>query len=207
MRVSKDPCVPTDLNTLLTALYVKVDDELGGTRCIGGPPLLSDSELICLAVAHAMSASTPRPAGCATRASTCRACFPYLPQRAGYSKRLRAALPLIKRMIRELAMDSDFWTDTVWITDSTPVPCRTSRPTVREGPRRAGRPTAEVLARAGEAAVRGAGDQEGSPGDRVGQRHPQRTARPGRTRRRPAQRAGMPPCGLLTTSDRDPSAR
>jgi hypothetical protein len=25
-------------------------------------------------------------------------------------------------MIRELAMDSDFWTDTVWITDSTPVP-------------------------------------------------------------------------------------
>jgi hypothetical protein len=28
-------------------------------------------------------------------------------------------------------MDSDFWTDTVWITDSTPVPCGASRPTVQ----------------------------------------------------------------------------
>jgi hypothetical protein len=45
--------------------------------------------------------------------------FPYLPQRPGYHKRLKAALPLLKRMIRELAMDSDFWTDTVWTPDST----------------------------------------------------------------------------------------
>jgi len=57
--------------------------------------------------------------------------FPYLPQRAGYNKRLRAALPLVKRIIRELARDSDFRTDTVWITDSTPVPCGASRPTVQ----------------------------------------------------------------------------
>ncbi|MFD0345369.1 hypothetical protein ACFQ0M_03300 [Kitasatospora aburaviensis] len=49
--------------------------------------------------------------------------FPYLPQKSGYDKRLRAALLLVKRAIRELARDSDFWTDTVWITDSTPVPC------------------------------------------------------------------------------------
>jgi hypothetical protein len=29
--------------------------------------------------------------------------FPYLPQRPGYRKRLKAELPLLKRMIRELA--------------------------------------------------------------------------------------------------------
>ncbi|WP_377273462.1 hypothetical protein [Peterkaempfera sp. SMS 1(5)a] len=47
------------------------------------------------------------------------AVFPYLPQRPGYHKRLKAAVPLLKHMIRELAMDSDFWTDTVWVADST----------------------------------------------------------------------------------------
>ncbi|AOR30392.1 hypothetical protein BFF78_04385 [Streptomyces fodineus] len=57
--------------------------------------------------------------------------FPYLPQRPGCHRRLKAALPLLKRMIRELAMDSDFWTDTVWIADSAPVPCGMSRPTVQ----------------------------------------------------------------------------
>jgi hypothetical protein len=30
-----------------------------------------------------------------------------------------------------LAKDTDFWHDTVWITDSTPVPCGMSRPTVK----------------------------------------------------------------------------
>jgi hypothetical protein len=49
-----DPCVTTDLNTLLTALYVKIDDEIGEARRSGRPPLLSDSELVCLAVAQAL---------------------------------------------------------------------------------------------------------------------------------------------------------
>ncbi|MFF7216152.1 IS982 family transposase, partial [Streptomyces sp. NPDC008238] len=44
----------TDLNTLLTALYVKIDDGFGGTRRTGRPPRLSDSELVCLAVAQAL---------------------------------------------------------------------------------------------------------------------------------------------------------
>src|SRR5690242_7346265 len=47
--------------------------------------------------------------------------FPYLPQKSRCNKRLRAALPLVKRMIRELALDSEFRTETVWITESTPV--------------------------------------------------------------------------------------
>lgn len=55
--------------------------------------------------------------------------FPYIPKDPGYNKRLRAALPLIKRWIRTLAQDTDFWHDRVWLLDSTPVPCGTSRPT------------------------------------------------------------------------------
>ncbi|MFF0729898.1 hypothetical protein [Streptomyces sp. NPDC004134] len=38
----------------MTALYVKIDDEIEGVRWLGRPPLLSDSELICLAVARAL---------------------------------------------------------------------------------------------------------------------------------------------------------
>lgn len=38
-------------------------------------------------------------------------------------------------MIRELAIDSDFWFDNHWITDSTPVPCGMSRPTVQRSNR------------------------------------------------------------------------
>ena len=82
----------TDLNTLLTALYVR-------------------------------STTKSEEPG----ASVDRTC----PNGPGYHKRLKYALPLLKRMIRELAMDSDFCTDTVWIADSTPVPCGMSRATVQ----------------------------------------------------------------------------
>jgi hypothetical protein len=123
--------VTTDLNALLTALYVKINDEIGGTRWLGRPPLLSDSELVCLAVAQALLGYHSEARWLRYAHKHLRGMFPYLPQRAGYNKRLRAALPLVKRMIRELARDSDFWTDGVWITDSTPVPCGMSRPTVQ----------------------------------------------------------------------------
>lgn len=98
---------------------------------MGRPPLLSDSELVCLAVAQALLGHRSEARWLRYASKHLSGMFPYLPQRAGYDKRLRAALPLVKRMIRELARDSDFWTDTVWITDSTPVPCGMSRPTVK----------------------------------------------------------------------------
>jgi hypothetical protein len=56
--------------------------------------------------------------------------FPYLPERPGYNKRLRAALSLVKQAIQALAADTAFWFDNVWITDSTPMECGRSRPTV-----------------------------------------------------------------------------
>jgi hypothetical protein len=123
--------VTTDLDTLLTALYVKVDDQIGGVRCLGRPPLLSDSELVCLAVAQALLGHHCEARWMRYAHKHLHRMFPYLPQRSGYHKRLRAALPLVKRMIRELARDSDFWFDNHLITDSTPVPCGMSRPTAQ----------------------------------------------------------------------------
>jgi hypothetical protein len=42
--------VTTDLNTLLTALYVWIDDHLAPRRRIGRRPRLTDAELLTLAV-------------------------------------------------------------------------------------------------------------------------------------------------------------
>lgn len=121
----------TDIETLITALYVKIDDELVTDRWCGRPPLLSDSELVCLAVAQALLQVHSEARWLRFVGQRLGALFPYRPQRPGYNKRLRAALPLVKRVIRLLARDTDFWMDTVWITDSTPVPCGMSRPTVK----------------------------------------------------------------------------
>jgi hypothetical protein len=110
---------------------MKADDETGGTRWMGTPPPLSVSELVCLAVAQALLGYHSEARWLRHTNKHLSGMFPYLPQRPGYNKRLRSAIPLLKRMIRELAMDSDFWFDNHWIVDSTPVPCGMSRPTVR----------------------------------------------------------------------------
>jgi hypothetical protein len=115
----------------LTALYVKIDDELGGPRWMGRPPVLTDSELVCVAVAQAMLGFTSEAHWLRYARKHLRGLFPYLPQQSGYNKRLRGGLGLVKRVIRMLARSSDFWLDDCWIVDSTPVPCGMSRPTVK----------------------------------------------------------------------------
>jgi Transposase DDE domain len=124
--------VENDLDTLAVALYVKIDDERAGLlRLPGRPPVLSHSELICLAVMQSMLGFHSEARWLRYARAHLRHLFPFLPQQPGYNKRLRAALPQIKTVIRMLARDSGFWEDPVWLADSTPVPCGTSRPTAR----------------------------------------------------------------------------
>lgn len=84
----------TDLNTLLTSLYVRIDDEIGRTRCLGRPPLLSDSELVCLTVAQALFGYHSEARWLRYARRNLSDIFPYLPQRPGYSGRLKSALPM-----------------------------------------------------------------------------------------------------------------
>jgi Transposase DDE domain len=120
------------MTTLVTALYVKIDDDWAGiARLPGRPPKLSHSELLCLAVMQALLGFHSEARWLRHVRAHHRDMFPYIPQDPGYNKRLRAALPQVKRLIRTLAKDTDFWHDTVWLCDSTPVPCGTSRPTVK----------------------------------------------------------------------------
>lgn len=120
-----------DIETLITALYVKIDDELEGPRWTGRPPVLTDAELVCVAVAQALLGFTSERHWLRYARKHLTGLFPYLPQQSGYNKRLRAALGLVKRVIQMLAKSSDFWLDDCWIVDSTPVPCGMSRPTVK----------------------------------------------------------------------------
>jgi hypothetical protein len=123
--------VENELDTLITALYVKIDDdERGLARLPGRPPVLSHSELICLAVMQAMLGYHCEARWLRHVRKNLRHLFPFVPLQPGYNKRLRAALPQVKRVIRVLGRDTDFWNDTVWIADSAPVPCAMSRPAV-----------------------------------------------------------------------------
>ncbi|MBO4210923.1 IS982 family transposase [Micromonospora echinofusca] len=121
----------TDLNTLLTALYVKIDDWLGRPRRTGRPPKLSDAELLTLAVAQMLLGVRSEARWLRFVPGHLPGAFPYLPGQSGYNKRLRAAVPLLKRAIRAVAADTDLWSDTTWVVDSTPVECGRSRPTVK----------------------------------------------------------------------------
>jgi hypothetical protein len=123
--------VDADLDTLVTALYVKIDDTLVKDRRPGHPVRLSQSGLVCLAVAQALPGFHSEHRWIRFAICHLQAMFPYLPHQPGYNKRLRAALPLVKQVIRDLAADSDCWLDDVWIADSTPVECARSRPATR----------------------------------------------------------------------------
>jgi Transposase DDE domain len=120
-----------DLDTLLTALYVKIDDELKGIPRVGRPPQFTDAELVTVAVAQVLLGHGSERHWIRAARKQIGHLFPYLPQQSDYNKRLRAALPLIQRVIRLLAFDTDYWFDDHWLLDSTPVPCGTSRPTAQ----------------------------------------------------------------------------
>jgi hypothetical protein len=131
-RVSSIRVVTTEeLDTLLTALYVQIDDHLPRTRWLGRPPRLTDSELLCLAVAQALLGFHCEARWIRFAHAHLRGMFPDMPGRSGYNKRLRAARPLLQQAIRDLARATDLWADPVWITDSTPVECGRSRDTAR----------------------------------------------------------------------------
>jgi hypothetical protein len=130
--------VTNNLDTLATALYVKIDDllktapDLAPWRpAIGITPSLTDAELVTLAVIQALRGFTSESRWLRFARTHMTHLFRYLPQQPGYNKRLRAAAGLITTVIRVLSVDTTLWTDDVWVVDSTPVECGRSKETVK----------------------------------------------------------------------------
>jgi hypothetical protein len=125
--------VTADLEALLTALYVLIDDHVlqPGRRRPGHPKRLTDAELVCLAVAQVLLGARSEHHWLRMCRARLGHLFPYLPKQPGYHKRLKAAAPLICQATCYLATLCPSWGDQLRLLDATPIPCGTSRQTAR----------------------------------------------------------------------------
>jgi hypothetical protein len=128
--------VTNNLDTLLTALYVHLDDRvlpaLGWSRdhVPGSKPALADAELMCLAVAQQLLGIASERRWIRYARAHLGGMFPCLPGQSGYGKRLRRQGGLLAAVITELARGTESWHDLLRLADSTPLPCAASRQTV-----------------------------------------------------------------------------
>jgi hypothetical protein len=129
--------VHVDLDTLATALYVKIDDLLKASPWVGRyrpkvgiAPKITDAELITVAVMQALLRFDEEARWLRYARDKLRHLFPYLPLQPGYNKRLRALAPQFKYVIRLLVVETGLWRDRLRVADSTPVGCGQSRETV-----------------------------------------------------------------------------
>ena len=120
-----------DLDTLVVALYVTVDEQLGPRRGPGRPPRLSDAELVCLAVAQVLLGFGSERRWLRFAHQRLGHLFPYLPTASAYNRRLRRAAPLVCLAIGDLAARTPSWWDQLRLVDSTPLPCAASREAVK----------------------------------------------------------------------------
>jgi len=130
--------VDADLDTLATALYVRVDDVLKSEPQrvpsrprVGFAPQLSDAELVTLSVMQALLGFTSEARWLRYANAHLRRQFPYLLKQPGYNKRLRRLGATIGWLVGVLARDTSWWNDDVWVVDSTPIECGRSRETAR----------------------------------------------------------------------------
>jgi hypothetical protein len=137
-RRTLEALVDADLDTLATALYVRIDDWLKSQPqwapwrpAIGIAPELSDAEALTLAVLQALLGHVSEARWLRVARRQRRHLFPYLPQQPGYNKRLRKLAGTMNWLIGMLARDTTLWTDDVWVVDSTPVECGRSKETAR----------------------------------------------------------------------------
>ncbi len=125
--------MPTDLDDLLTALYVFADDFLPGRpKSLPGPkPRITDAELVCLAVAQVLLDCPKERRFIRFARRRLGHLFAYIPGQSGYNKRIRALAGEICALLGALARVSPSWCDGLRLVDATPVPCGQSRETVR----------------------------------------------------------------------------
>jgi hypothetical protein len=125
-----------DLDTLLTALYVELDDRIipscGFTRRgPGRPPAVTDAELTCLAVAQVLLRHDGERHWLRAAPKLVGHLFPQLLGQSEYNERLKAAAPLMEAALRWIAEATPGSGELLRLMDGTPVPCGQSVVTVK----------------------------------------------------------------------------
>src|SRR5215203_5114638 len=126
--------VIADLDTLLIALYVELVDRIipaRGTRRRGPgrPPVVTDAELVCLAVAQVLLRYNDEHHWLRAAPSRVGHLIPRLLSQPAYNRRLRGLADLLEDTLRWLATHTPATTELLRLVDGTPVPCGTSRTT------------------------------------------------------------------------------
>jgi hypothetical protein len=127
--------VHVDLDTLATALYVKVDDELKASPQlnrwrprVGIAPKITDAELITVSVMQVLLGYHDESRWIRYARKALIHLFSHLPKQPGYNKRLRTLGRQISHLIALLAADTELWQHPIRIADFGPVQCGTFRP-------------------------------------------------------------------------------
>jgi hypothetical protein len=130
--------VHVDLDTLATALYVRIDDELKASPQlnrwrpkVGIAPRITDAELTTVSVMQVLLGYHNESRWIRYARKSIVHLFPDLPRQPGYNKRLRALTTQLAYFTAALVVETDLWQHPVRIADSTPVPCGISRDTAR----------------------------------------------------------------------------
>jgi hypothetical protein len=119
-----------DLDLLLIYVFCVADDLLP-ERTKNARRILTDAEVVTLAVAQAIMGIPSDHRFIRTAIKQLRHLFPTLTTRSGYFKRRDQLADTIEWLIAMFASQSPGWTDDVVLVDSTPVECARSRETVK----------------------------------------------------------------------------
>ncbi|WP_067812780.1 transposase [Actinomadura kijaniata] len=122
----------TDLDALLTALYVHLDDHVLPSRKQrrGRRPTLTDAELVCVAVAQVLLRCDEERRWLRIAPARIGHLFPRLPCQAQYNRHLRDLGPVLSAVAMWLARATPTWHERLRLMDGTPVRCGACRVTV-----------------------------------------------------------------------------
>jgi len=127
-----------DLDTLLIALYVELDDRIIPAlrpgrvrRGPGRPPAVTDAELLCLAVAQVLLRFNNEHHWLRAAPARVGHLFPRLLGRSEYNQRLKDAAGLLEAALRWLAAATPGVAEPLRLMDATPIGCGQSKTTAK----------------------------------------------------------------------------
>jgi hypothetical protein len=127
-----------DLDTLLIALYVELDDRIipasrhgRARRGPGRPPLVTDAELLCLAVAQVLLRYNDEHHWLRAAPARVGHLFPRLLRQSEYNQRLKNTAGLLETALRWLAAVTPGSAEPLRLMDATPIGCGQSKTTAQ----------------------------------------------------------------------------